>query len=259
MARYFSPWLVLGLAAAALTGCSSDESLAADNIACAPVKGSPRTIPEAKLYFEYQSRDNDTGIHGLFDASGWSELCVIGPDGRRFLATKPQGNLRTFNMAGIFFESREPKASEVSQQEVLALFPAGDYQIQGVATSGESLTGSAKLTHDIPAAAAITAPTEDEMVDPTALVIRWDPVTQTVSGQPVTISGYEIIVTNESKAGADPHGMSQPIASIHVVPTVHELSIPPEFLEPKTRYEVEVIAIETSGNQTISVLFFETP
>jgi hypothetical protein len=50
-----------------------------------------------------------------------------------------------------------------------------------------------------------------------------------------------------------------PIASIHVVSSVNSLSIPSEFFEAATEYELEVIAIETSGNQTISVQFFHTP
>jgi hypothetical protein len=31
-----------------------------------------------------------------------------------------------------------------------------------------------------------------------------------------------------------------------------------EFLEPNTVYELEVLALETSGNQTITVGFFKT-
>jgi hypothetical protein len=34
--------------------------------------------------------------------------------------------------------------------------------------------------------------------------------------------------------------------------------VPAEFLEPNTVYELEVLALEGSGNQTISVGFFKT-
>ena len=36
------------------------------------------------------------------------------------------------------------------------------------------------------------------------------------------------------------------------------LAVPEEFLEAGTEYELEVLALEVSGNQTISVSFFET-
>jgi hypothetical protein len=244
---------LLGLAL--LAGCGGDE----ESTDCAAARGTPRPLPEAKLFFEYNATDEDTGIHGLFDASGWSELCVTGPNGQRFLAVKPQGALRDHNLGGFFFESREPSAADEPQAEVLARFPAGEYRAVGTATSGESLLGIARLTHDLPAAPAILAPADGEVVSPSNLVVRWEPVARTVAGGPVTITGYEVIVTNDDKDGADPNGMSQPIASIHVVPAVNRLSIPSEFLEPATSYELEVIAMETSGNQTIAARFFRTP
>ena len=236
-------------------GCSSSSG----DLACTAGSGVPRQIDEAKLYFEFQSTDNDTGIHGMFDSSGFSELCISGPEGGPFLAVKPQGTLGAFALGGIFFESREPKASEMSQQEVLDLFPAGNYDLVGTAFNGDALFGSAVVSHDIPAPPRITAPAEGALVDPNDLVIRWDPVTETIDGDPLTLVGYEVIVTNEDKDGADPNGMSHPIMSTHVVPSVSSLTVPPEFLEPATEYELEIIAIEESGNQTITVLFFDTP
>ena len=35
-------------------------------------------------------------------------------------------------------------------------------------------------------------------------------------------------------------------------------AVPVEFLEPDTVYELEVLALEESGNQTITVGFFKT-
>ena len=37
-----------------------------------------------------------------------------------------------------------------------------------------------------------------------------------------------------------------------------ELSVPDEFFRPDTLYELEVLALEESGNQTITVGFFTT-
>jgi hypothetical protein len=35
--------------------------------------------------------------------------------------------------------------------------------------------------------------------------------------------------------------------------------VPAEFFDPDNEYELEVLALEESGNQTISVSFFTTP
>jgi hypothetical protein len=86
--------------------------------------------------------------------------------------------------------------------------------------------------------------------------LRWQDVTQTVAGGPVVITGYEVIVTNEG--AEDPNGFSQPIYDVHVPPTLNSLRVPVEFLEADTVYEVEVLALEESGNQTITVGFFQT-
>ncbi len=95
------------------------------------------------------------------------------------------------------------------------------------------------------------------VVDAGGLVIRWKPVDETITGGPVTITGYQIIVTDEE--AEDPNGWARPVYDVHVDPGETALSIPDEFLKGGTLYELEVLAIETSGNQTISVGFFRTP
>ena len=91
---------------------------------------------------------------------------------------------------------------------------------------------------------------------PNGLAVGWDRVTETAAGGPVAITGYEVIITKEVKD--DPHGFSRPIYDVHVPASLNTLSVPSEFLEPDTVYELEVLALEESGNQTISVGFFKT-
>ena len=102
----------------------------------------------------------------------------------------------------------------------------------------------------------MTAPLDGAEVNPDDLTVRWNDVTETVDGEPVTITGYEVIITKEQHV--DPHGFSQPIYDVHVPPDRNSLSVPNEFLEPGTEYELEGRALEKSGNQTISVSFFTT-
>lgn len=238
------------------TSTPESGSATGDELACAASRGKTEQFEATKLIIEFNSTDMDTGVHGLFDTTGWSELCVFDPSGRQILAVKPQGQLRDLTVGGVFFESREPPEAEMSQEEILANFPEGRYRILGTSFEGKTLTGTALLTHDIPAAPIITSPAEGDVVDPNILVITWDSVTQTVDGDPVQISGYEVIVTKQTKD--DPHGFSLPVLSAHVLPSVTSLTIPREFMESGTEYELEVIAIEESGNQTITAIFFKT-
>ena len=159
-------------------------------------------------------------------------------------------------MGAIFFESREPSDDEMSQEEILANFPEGSYEVRATSYDGKGLTGTATLTHDIPQPAVITSPTEGAVVDPASLVVSWESVTQTVNGDPATITGYEVIVTKPLHD--DPHGFSQPVLSAHVLPSITSLTVPSEFLEPGTEYELEVLALEESGNQTITTFSFKT-
>jgi len=42
------------------------------------------------------------------------------------------------------------------------------------------------------------------------------------------------------------------------LPSVTSLAIPIEFMQSGTQFELEVIALEESGNQTITAVSFET-
>jgi hypothetical protein len=220
-------------------------------------------IATAKLIIENNATDDDLGVHGAFDDQGWSELCVFDPGGRPIAVFDPRNQLNDLTMAGVFFESREPPVSEFSMEDLAAAFPEGNYTLRGRSFDGKVLVGSAKFTHDVPAPPTITAP--DLAEDPEQpgapvprenLVIDWEPVTETIAGDPVSITGYEVIVTKEDHE--DPHGYSRPVYDVHVPAALDALSVPREFLQPETVYEVEVLALEESGNQTISVGFVVT-
>jgi hypothetical protein len=179
------------------------------------------------------------------------------------LAVKPQSQLHDLTMAGIFFESREPVIEEFTFDDLKARFPEGEYKVVGTNHDGTALVGAATFTHNIPAPPVITSPTlteEDriaEVVHPVEdMVITWEPVTETVEGKPVTIDGYEVIVTNMD--GEYPHSFAQPIYDVHLPADQNSLLVPATFFQPGMRYEVEIVAIEESGNQTINNGYFTT-
>ncbi len=230
---------------------------------CTLPAGDATTISAAKLYIEYMSTGVDLGVHGYFDDHGWSELCVYDPNGTLVLAVKPQSQLRDLTMAGIFFESREPVIEEYPFEALFAQFPEGEYKIVGTNFDGTGLIGSATFTHNIPVPPTITSPVlaeEDkiaEVVHPVSdMTVAWEPVTETVDGKPVTIVGYEIIITNMD--GKHAASFAQPIYDVHLPADRNSLLVPALFFQPGTHYEIEVVAIEESGNQTINNGYFTT-
>jgi hypothetical protein len=220
--------------------------------------GKGRTVPiaAAKLIVEYNATDDDLGVHGAFDSSGWRKLCVYDPRGRPVLEVGPRSQLADLTMGAIFFESREPPVDRFGFEELKARFPEGRYRVRGATFDGKRLVGHATFSHDVPKEPRITAPRDGARVDPASLRVTWDDVTETVDGDPVRITGYEVIVTKEQKD--DPHGFSRPVYDVHLPPDRNSLSVPAEFLERRGEYELEVLALERSGNQTISVRFFRT-
>ncbi|MEZ5424962.1 MAG: hypothetical protein R2747_01740 [Pyrinomonadaceae bacterium] len=227
-----------------------------DDDACGRGRGPTADLGTAKFFIEHNSTDEDTGVHGLFDGIEWQRLCVYDPRGRLVLDVQPRRQLRTQSISGIFFESAEPPNDEVPIEEILDRFPEGRYTVRGQAANGRRLRGSALFTHAIPAGPVIIHPQEGDQVPSSGLAIMWNHVTTTIDGEPFDRTGYQVIITKESND--DPNGFSRPVFDVHVPPTVTSLTVPNEFLEPGTEYELEVLVLEASGNQTISVVFFET-
>lgn len=255
-----------------LTACSAPASTpspvgsppASDRVTCETPGGKTIPMPTTYLYFEHNSTAGDTGIHGMFDSSSFAELCVYDPSGKQILAIKPQNQLADLTMAGIFFESREPEHAEVSIEEHLRNFPEGQYAIRGVNFEGVGYHGAATLTHNIPKPPKMIFPLEmadevninSQILAPTDVVVSWEMVTETIFDKPVNIRAYEVIV--RSLLPNDPHGFSHDNLDIHLPASAASLSIPNEFWKPNTAYEFEVLAIEESGNQTLTSGFFMT-
>ncbi len=258
------PLILLGLASSPLTACDDEDEDSSSASACAALEGAEIELEDAKLYIEWNATDGDIGVHGLFDDSGWSELCVFAPDGELFLHVAPQSALKDLTMAGIFFESREPPEEEFDYADLQAAFAVGGYAVLGQSWDGKVYSGEASFTHDLPMPPVISYPPlvedfeeeEPPVVSAEDLVVEWEPVTETLAGGAPTISGYEVIVTDEEYEDDD--GLSKPIYDVHVGADASSLTIAAEFIQPETLYELEVLALETSGNQTITVGFFET-
>jgi hypothetical protein len=211
------------------------------------------TLETLKFFIEFNETDEDVGVQALLGGEPYKRLSAFGPDGRKILDLRPRRSLKMQGLSDFFFESAEPSLDEFSLDQFLARFPEGEYEFETVTIDGIEQDGETLFTHVIPAGPVITSPEEGVTVDPDDLVITWNPVTKTTAfnppQEPVTIIGYQVIVTRE-----DPLR----VYSVDVSPDTTSISVPPKFLDAGTEYEVEVLAIEESDNQTISLLFFET-
>lgn len=259
--------ILLWSAIAACTSASADAtttSAAADGRAEANCPTQGEEMETAMLYIEHNATDRDTGVHGNFGGEAWTSLCIRNQEGKLMLAVQPEGELGDLGVADLFFESNEPPNDEVAVDDILNAFPEGSYPVGGIGVDGVPRVATATLTHDIPAQPNVTAPelADDEesagavVVDPSGIVVTWEPVDETIAGGGVDITGYQVIITKVDHD--DPNGFSRPVYDVHVGPGVTSLEVPADFLEPATLYELEVLAIEVSGNQTIALGFFTT-
>jgi hypothetical protein len=200
------------------------------------------------IRIEINDTDGDAGIQIFLDGVGWDRMKVFDPDGNQVLDFEAEGSVGIQGITELFFESAEPSFDEQPLAELLALFPEGFYRFEGTSTDGDRLKGKARLTHALPAGPLLVSPVEDDdEVDPDNTVIEWQPVPDPAGS---TIVGYQVLVVRENP--------SLRVFSADVGSGTTSVSVPPEFLEPGTVYKYEVLAIEASGNQTISEREFET-
>ncbi len=235
---------------------SDDDDDDSTDICGTPIPPDAVEAAYTKMLIEHNATDEDTGFQGAFDADPWNKIDVCGPDGN-ILTIETHGSMRDVGLTELFYETQEPENALVPIPDWLAKLPAGDYTFRGQSVEGDDLFGVATLTHAIPAGPVITSPPEDAEVDSDAdLVITWDPVTETIYGEPVTITHYQLIV--EEDVEFDHPGFGRSLYSVHAPASITTMTVPAEFLAPGTEYEFEVLAIEESGNQTLASSAFET-
>ncbi len=208
---------------------------------------------EAKIIIEINASAGDGGIQIFVDGVGWNGLEVFDPSGQKIFNVSGGGSVGITGVTELFFESAEPSFEDLPLDQLLARFPEGNYTFDGTTVDGKPLMGKAVLAHNIPAGPGITSPPEGATVPVTMpIVIGWSPVTGPFPGTslPVTIVGYQVIVER-----VKPRPLL--VFSVTLPATVTHVTVPAEFIQANADYKFEVLAIEQSGNQTISESSFE--
>ena len=226
---------------------------------------------DASIIFEVNETDCDAGIQVFLDAQPWKNVKIFNPDNVQIAEFQAKGgnspmSLEKFGLTELFSESNEPPCEETSLAAVLARFPAGKYRFEGTTVGNQMLKSTDTLTHDIPCGPEVVSPAEGAMVNQ-PVVIDWEKVTKEFDpdsdpnfdpdndckeSSVLEIVGYQVIV-EQQKPQTPPL-----VFSVFLPADTTEVTVPPEFIEVDTKWKFEVLAIEASGNQTITEGSFET-
>jgi hypothetical protein len=210
-------------------------------------------IPDSRIKFEINSTDGDGGIQVFLDSDPWESMSIFDPSGELVYTTSTRGNVGELGGTELFLESGEPPFEELSLEELLVLFPEGQYRFTGRGIEGERFVGSAQLTHNLPAGPTLVSPLQGgPPQDPENTTVTWEPVGP-ANGSPII--GYQVLIVEPDTGLA---ALPKITLDVMMPPTATSLAVPPGFLQPDTEYEWEVLAIEEGGNQTLSSSFFTT-
>ena len=210
-------------------------------------------LADTRMKFEINATDDDGGIQVFLDGEQWSWIQIYDPNGKKIFTTRTSGSMARQGGTELFLESAEPTFDELSLEDLLDRFPEGSYRFKGRDLDGNPLVGTALLTHDLPDGPELVAPLEgDPLQDPDDTTLEWRAVTPPIGS---SIIGYQVLVVQPDTGLA---ALPTITLDIMMPPTATSLSVPPGFLQPGTEYEWEVLAIEESGNQTLSSSFFTT-
>ena len=242
------------VASGGLAPSAVGELRSADTSARQPRTAQRAVIPleDARLKFEINSTDGDGGVQVFIDAEEWTTMSIVDPRGNRIFSTETRGRLARFGGSELFLESGEPPFSELPLHKLLKQWPAGVYTFRGTGADGEVFRGRARLTHRLPRGPELVSPvTSSAPQKPGDTVMRWRQVPAPARSR---IIGYQVLVERETGLKA------LPVRTLDVTmpPTATRLRVPPGFLRPNSEYSWEVLAIEGTGNQTLSSSTFTT-
>jgi hypothetical protein len=79
-------------------------------------------------------------------------------NGREIVSVEAQGRLKGYGLTELFSESSEPPFDVFPLDKFKTLFPEGRYAFVGETIEGRKVTGSAKLSHDVPDGPKIVSP-----------------------------------------------------------------------------------------------------
>jgi hypothetical protein len=217
----------------------------------------------ATIYFELNDSDSDLGIHGLIDGDEWRRLRIEDPNERVILNVSVLGRLGRQGLTEIFFESAEPRFSELAPADFFKRFPEGTYEVEGLALDGTELDSEVEISHVMPAPAGSirlngTAAAPNCSALPLPVVsapvrVEWNEVTTShptvgTPGEPVEVEEYQVFL---ELRGTDVK-MSE-----NLPPGTTSMQVPLDFTARGKNFKLELLVRADNGNQTATETCFE--
>ena len=230
--------------------------------------GSVRAVErydETDIFFELNATAGDVGVHVSLDAERWKSLQITDPRGRDVLRMEPQGSAAQIGLTELFFEGEEPSLRRVPFRRLLKLFPPGRYKFEGTTRKGETLRSKDTLSAQLPCPVRVVTPSPTAPTAADAVVISWETVPGVYDPDmavcnfalDVGLVGFQVIAeaVNESAGTTRSYVVDLPRdATSARVPTEF---LAPGVAVPGTEFRLEVIAIEDTGNKTITEANFQ--
>ena len=205
-------------------------------------------LDEAEVFIEWNATDSDRGIQFFWDGEPWRWMRIKNQSGRAVLDVIAQRNVRAQGLTEGFFESAEPEEGELPADAFFTRFPEGEYAFVGRTLAGCWLKGETELTHDLPA--------------PPVLDLEFFPEISWEQPSGVAVIGYEIVVELVVVDGEGDDEEEYVYVDTATFPgNVNGFTVSSQFLdlidavaeaETLEELKVEIIAIEESGNKTIT-------
>jgi hypothetical protein len=231
---------------ALLAGVASGVAAVGAADRTAEVAQTPLRFFGAHLFIEVSATDGDAAVRMDVDGDAFRRLRVRDPKGRTVVDVEPKGHMRRYGLTGIDAEGGDLLFRKVPFGRLKARFPEGRYTFSATTIEGRRLIGSDRLTHDIAQRPVVLAPATGAVVDPTGLVVTWRPVARP-SG--IRIVRYRVVV---SRDGTDRE------LTMDLGPDTTTVAVPAAFLDRGAKYDLEVVARERSGNETVTEVPFTT-
>jgi hypothetical protein len=195
-------------------------------LAAGGVSGDP--FETASVRFEQNATDGDVEV--VFQVKGGDDglakLVVVAPDGRT-VASFVAPDATTLGIRQFEFESPEPR----DVASLKTAYPEGVYTFTGSTVAGESLAGTATLSHALPATASNLRPGEEDMVSAEDPEISWA-ARDDVAAWIVEIEHDELDVNLTAKLPG----------------RATSFTVPDGFLQPGTEYDLGLGSVAEGGN-----------
>jgi len=196
---------------------------------------SSRPLKEERMTLEYNATLGEAVVTVEAESEGELErIQVEKPGGERlFVLESPIGSLP--GLSGFKIE-----LTEGTLPSILATYAQGTYDIRARTAGGGFAVGSATLSLELPAAPLVLVPHEGALVPGAGLVVRW------LADR--SASGYELQLEQDENDGL----------TIHLPPGRSSFAIPEGFLAGGTATQLEIAALGSNGNRTVSEVHFTT-